>query len=166
MEELREVGTHVRRTLEAVRAMALGLCPVGVDGGSLAQSLRQLAARYESSDRWQCSVEIDGATDRHLEDEVATHLFLIAQEALSNAIRHGKATRADIRLSITSARLVLSVQDNGCGFDTTEHDATSGLGLRLMQYRAHMIGGIVKVQSERDRGTRVEAHLPGVRLSS
>jgi PAS domain S-box-containing protein len=163
--ELREVGMHVRRTLEAVRALALGLCPVGVDGGGLAQSLRQLAARYEASDRWHCSVEIDGATDRHLDDEVATHLFLIAQEALSNAIRHGQATRANIRLSITSARLVLSVQDNGRGFDTTGH-STPGLGLQLMQYRARMIGGIVKVQSKPQGGTRVEAHLPGVRLSS
>jgi PAS domain S-box-containing protein len=163
--ELREVGTHVRRTLEAVRALALGLCPVGVDGGGLAQSLRQLAARYESSDRWHCSVEVDGATDRHLDDEVATHLFLIAQEALSNAIRHGQATRANIRLSITSARLVLSVQDNGRGFDATEH-SKSGLGLQLMQYRARMIGGIVKVQSEPAGGTCVEAQLPGLRLSS
>ena len=85
---------------------------------------------------------------------LGTHLFRIAQEAVSNAIKHGKAKQVLIRLSAAGPKIVLMVKDNGLGLpkDLTQ---TKGMGLRIMHYRASLIGGTLAVQRDLDGGTSV-----------
>src|ERR1043166_7532672 len=75
----------------------------------------------------------------------ATHLFRIAQEAVSNAIKHGKTERISISLRTSRGRIILKVSDNGIGFPKTD-SKDKGMGLRIMQSRAGMIGGTMAIE--------------------
>jgi signal transduction histidine kinase len=90
---------------------------------------------------------------------VASHLYHIAQEAVSNAIKHGKARHIEIHLRGTSASAVLMVRDSGCGIapGPREH---SGMGLDIMKHRATMIGGALAIASN-GHGTTVTCRFPG-----
>ncbi len=160
--ELREIVQHVQRTLESVRGLAFGLCPVGVDGGGLGESLQRLAARYAIANTWRCSVETIGSGDSQLDKDVATHVFMIAQEALANAVRHGHATLARVRLEVGADHMVLTVDDNGVGMSNSR-SRRPGIGLELMRYRARLLGGVLNIGPGQPTGTRVELVLPVLR---
>jgi len=93
------------------------------------------------------SVEIDN-------DNEATHLYRIAQEAVSNATRHAKASAIWIRLEQMDGRLVLEVQDNGIGLQSAAMPG-KGVGLRLMEHRCAMIGGNFAIDLRADGGTSI-----------
>ena len=159
--ELREIVQHLQRTVESVRGLAFGLCPVGVDGGGLVESLRRLAGRYEIANTWRCSVQTVGNGDAKMDKDAATHVFMIAQEALANAVRHGRATQAQIRLEVNAGCISLTIDDNGSGI-ATRRTQKSGLGLELMRYRARLLGGIINIGPGEKLGTRVELVLPAL----
>ena len=83
------------------------------------------------------------------------HLYYIVQEALLNAVNHGKSTEVIITLAAEADRWKLTVQDNGTGFQTAVK-GRSGLGVRIMKYRAKVIGATLNLHSELQRGTRIE----------
>jgi len=95
----------------------------------------------------------------------ATHLYRIAQESITNAIKHGRSERIEIRLSSTPKRIILAVLDDGVGFDATARRG-EGMGLRIMDHRAQMIGGTVVVQKRAGRGTTVVCTLQKPKESS
>src|SRR5437667_391447 len=82
----------------------------------------------------------------------ATHLFHIAQEATNNALRHARPTRIDIHLIALPDALVLSIRDDGVGLPA-EPNPQSGVGLRLMRYRASLIGGVLQIGAAEKQGT-------------
>ena len=84
----------------------------------------------------------------------ATHLFRIAQEAVSNAIKHGHAKKISIRLAAGAEQLQLSVQDNGSGFPEKKSHG-QGMGLRIMQSRIGMVGGTLRIENLRGGGVTV-----------
>lgn len=88
------------------------------------------------------------------DNTVATHLYRIAQEAVDNAIKHGKAKQISIELSRETSTGILSVTDNGTGFPEMADD-NGGLGLRIMRHRAEMIQGSLEIRRGRSRGTVV-----------
>jgi signal transduction histidine kinase len=87
------------------------------------------------------------------DNAVATHLYRIAQEAVSNAIKHGKARHIEMVLTAKTDCVILAVNDDGCGIPSAP--PRTGAGLRIMQYRAGMIGGSVVVQRREPVGTSV-----------
>jgi len=93
------------------------------------------------------------------DNTMATHLYRIAQEAVTNALRHGRAQRIDIALSSTPARITLAVSNDGVRF-RKRPGARKGMGLGIMKYRAGKIGGNVVVQSGTERGTEVICTVP------
>jgi signal transduction histidine kinase len=86
-------------------------------------------------------------------------LFRIAQEAIHNAIVRGGANRIELELAITNGRITLAIRDDGKGFDPSKK-AGSGMGLRLMQYRAHSINATFQLSSQPGAGTLVQCSLP------
>jgi signal transduction histidine kinase len=90
---------------------------------------------------------------------IGAHLFRIAQEALSNAIRHGEATGITISLTSTHHRLTLAIIDDGVGLSVTPEEST-GMGLHIMNYRARMIGATLQAERHAARGTIVRCILP------
>jgi hypothetical protein len=152
-----EIARHVREAISQTRALARGLSPVMVGSDGLMSALTGLAANTERLFRVRCQFECEPPVLVH-NHSVATHLYRIAQEAVSNAIKHGQTRRVVIRLQEESGRTVLLVRDFGKGLPT-ELPEPRGMGLRIMQYRAGMIGGSLVVQREPEGGTSVVCSL-------
>lgn len=153
-----EIARHVREAISQTRSLARGLSPVTLESEGLALGLQELAANTEKMFGISCRVECP-APVRVTATPAATHLYRIAQEAVSNAFKHGKASQVTIRLELDGARIRLTVLDNGSGFSQApnSHD---GMGLRIMQYRAGMLGGTLTVERNPAGGTRVVCLVP------
>ena len=85
---------------------------------------------------------------------VATHLYRIAQEAITNAVKHGRAKSIVVNLNSSADRATLTITDDGAGFPAGA-SATGGLGLRIMKYRAEMIGASLRIGPADSKGTTV-----------
>jgi len=115
--------------------------------------LEELAASVTELFKVPC--ELDCPRPVRVEDDsVATHLYRITQEAVTNSLKHGRAQKIKIGLSATPKRIILSVGDDGVGIKKSAGRKT-GLGLRIMSYRAGMIGGTLVVQAKPEGGTDV-----------
>jgi signal transduction histidine kinase len=152
-----EIARHVRDAISQTRALARGLSPVTLESEGLASALLELAASTEKIFGVSCRVEcpppppVPGPA-------VATHLYRIAQEAVSNALKHGKASKIVFRLISVNKRTVLEIIDNGTGFPEPMPEQ-KGLGLRFMRYRAGMIGGELSFAKKPGGGTVVSCSL-------
>ncbi len=149
----------IEEAIEVTRSLAHGLSPVAlqVDGLHIAlQDLRSFAARH-----FQLECVFRGEDGAFVgEPASATHLYRIAQEAITNAVRHGKATQIIIQIARDGDSTVLTVLDNGCGIDETGFPTGSGLGLRAMAHRAELMGAAFQVRRRTEGGTMVECRLP------
>lgn len=146
------------QAVDQARSLARGLFPVELAATGLMHALRALAVTvngiYGVSCRFVCAKPVlihDNPT--------AIHLYRIAQEAVQNAIRHGKAARVVIELSATNDAVVLCVQDNGQGFPQVLPEMR-GLGLEIMKYRARTIGGQLNHKPDARKGTVLTCVLP------
>lgn len=147
-----EIARHVREAIAQTRSLARGLSPVVLESEGLMAALQELSESTEKVFRVKCEFDCPRPV-LVSNNTVATHLYRIAQEAMANAIRHGKAKRLEIQLVESGDKIVLTVRDNGTGFKTTDA-SVKGMGLRIMQYRAGMIGGTTTFQNEQ-RGALV-----------
>lgn len=140
------------------RSLARGLHPVAPEANGLMSALEDLATRV--SDLFKVSCHFACAQPVLIEDNtMATHLYRIAQEAVNNALKHGKAQQIVIGLSSTPERIILAVNDDGVGFKRSER-RSKGLGLRIMNHRAAMIGGNFTVQKKAGGGTTAVCNVP------
>jgi len=150
----------VNNAIENTRNLARGLSPVSAERGGLMAALRSLAAR--ASERYGLHVEFKDAVTRplHLNDAFATHLYRIAQEALTNVVRHSFASEVSICLETIGEELQLRIDDNGRGFAQASQDSVVGLGLKMMRYRAQMIGGDLVLETSAGGGASVRCTCP------
>jgi PAS domain S-box-containing protein len=152
-ERIREIGKHVRSTLEETRLLAHGVSPVAHTEEGLMQALellaRETARLFDIRCRFDCPRPV--AVHNH---SAATHLYRITQEAVQNAIRHGRASEVDIQLETADGLARLTIADNGSGIDRKPEDQ-GGMGIRIMHHRAAMIGGTVTIHPRRGGGTEV-----------
>lgn len=147
-----QIAAHVRDAITQTRMLAHGLCPVVLESEGLMSALQELANATTKMFGVDCVFRCDHPVHIH-DNTTATHLYRIAQEAVSNAIKHGRSRRIEVGLAAESNRVFLAVKDNGCGIPATP--PRTGAGLRIMQYRAGMIGGSVIVQRGEPDGTTV-----------
>jgi PAS domain S-box-containing protein len=157
-EQASEIAQLIREAIEHTRLLARGLAPILLEAEGLMEALRSLAARTSHFFRVECSFRCPAPTFIH-EVTVATYLYRIAQEAITNAIKHGKAKTVEIRLATTSDSLMLAIQDDGVGF-SEKGRSFSGMGLRIMQYRADLIGGHFMIETGPGAGTTVICTVP------
>jgi two-component system sensor kinase FixL len=155
-----EAAAEIRRLVEQAlghsRALAHGLAPVDVHGTELIPALEGLAHDTASLCGIECVFEVRGQP--RIRDEVtATALYRIAQEAVTNALRHAEASKMWIRLAESEDGVELVVKDDGRGLAREESTVRRGRGLghRLMAMRAERIGGILDMTSRPGRGTTV-----------
>ena len=121
-------------------------------------ALQQLSSEVEDVFGVSCQLQCENPV---LIDDVslATHLYHISQEAVSNAIKHGNPQKVLIQLTAEQGRGTLLIRDDGKGI--TEHPAhTQGMGLHIMNYRAGVIGGSLEVRRDTTRGTVVACIFP------
>jgi signal transduction histidine kinase len=132
--------------------------PVPVDGDGLAGALRDLASVTRQLDGVECSFHCDEPVFTP-DNFYARHLYRIAQEAVSNAVRHGEATRIEIRLCQDERVLILTVEDNGRGFPAQE-SKSKGLGLKVADYRARQMGAALAIEPGKTGGVVVSCRVP------
>lgn len=149
----------VRDALEGVRAASRGLVPVPVESGGLAMALRELAQSVDEQERIRCTVDSDGDF-RFSDDLKATHMYRIAQEAVTNATRHSRGSSIVIRLQCPDHSVLLEVLDDGVGISDDVVEQDGGLGLQTMRHRASVIGAHLVVQRREEGGTVVRCVLP------
>jgi len=152
-----DIARHVRDVIGETRSLARGLSPFVLESEGLISALRELAATTERWFNAKCHFTHDG-TVSVADLLAATHLYRIAQEAVTNAIKHGKASAVEISLTNTNHKILLAVSDNGLGFGPAAQ-AGSGMGLPTMNYRAGRIGATLLVQTPAKGGTRILCFL-------
>jgi two-component system, LuxR family, sensor kinase FixL len=163
-KQVSEIAGHVRDAISHTRSLARGLSPVTIESEGLMSALHELATNTDKMFRVQCRCDFDGPVAIH-DHAMATHLFRIAQEAVSNAIKHGKATEIVITLRQARGRIVLGIRDNGKGMAPKPVNQ-NGMGLRIMQSRASMIGGTMAIEPNQDGGVSVTCAVREDRLGS
>jgi len=156
--EAAKIVKLVNESIRMTRELARGLLPVISEAHGLMSALTHWAAEVSELFHVACCLECVDPVFVH--DEVlADHLYRLAQEAVNNAIKHGHADHIAIGLAVVKGGGVLTVRDDGCGFDVVTR-SQSGLGLRIMNYRAKMIGGSLNIQSSVNGGTVVRCLFP------
>jgi signal transduction histidine kinase len=148
-----ELSQHLQGLAQEMRTLARGLSPVELDPEGLSDALAALA-RSVPEGRFS-----HAGTVRLRDDTAATHLYRIAQEAVNNALKHASARRIDIRLECRGRKVILSVEDDGCGIVPMRR-RRGRLGLAIMRYRAQALGGRLEVAPRPDGGTRVRCVVP------
>jgi PAS domain S-box-containing protein len=145
------------QALAQTRSLARGLHPVKAEPNGLMSALEELASRTELLYHYPCCFSCRRPV--FIEDnDTATHLYRITQEAVTNAVKHSKPTRIDIKLSQNGQEICLLVRDDGIGLPE-KPPKKGGMGLRIMQYRAGMIGGLLAIQKVPQGGTEVSCSL-------
>jgi PAS domain S-box-containing protein len=154
LPQLSKITELLAHTIQSTRSLARGLAPVNLERGGLPEALRHLAARC--TDMYSLNCRFDDRTLRlpELDEGSATHLYRIAQEATTNAARYARCKSVQIELRSTPRKLHLSITDDGIGLSRGLAHGKPGLGLKIMEYRAHMMGGTVAFE-EPGVGTRV-----------
>lgn len=158
--ELADLRALVARTMDGVRRIVVDLGPTVLDDLGLASSVEWLAERMRVDGRMRVDLDLD--VDREPPRPVALAMFRVAQEALTNVLRHARASSVSVRLTRDDGHLRLAVSDDGLGFDVeaAERRSEESVGLLGMTERIALVGGELSIESDPGRGTTVVASVP------
>jgi signal transduction histidine kinase len=145
-------------SVRQARDLSHGLVPVQLDETGLPAALHELAATTTRLLPVACKFEVSGQTEAARNGK-ATHLYRIAQEAIHNATKHGKAHNIGIRLSANRSATSLSISDDGIGLPQNA-DIANGVGISIMRYRANLMDGEFVIESSKGGGTTVSCTIP------
>lgn len=161
VERVHRITAHLDQVREQLRRLSHEVHPPILDELGLVPALQFLAEGIEK--RTGLVVTVEGSTPRELPPSVNTTLYRVVQEALANVTRHGRATRASVRMWKEGGELHCLVRDNGVGFDVSMACTRSmprGLGLIGMEERIRALGGDFHIISGRGQGTTIRISLP------
>ncbi len=159
LSQITKISDLLARAIQSTRSLARGLAPVNLERGGLPEALKHLAARCTDMYNLQCTFSLNGQKVPELEEVAATHLYRVAQEATTNAARYARAKSISIELRTVARKLQLSIADDGIGLTAGLAHGKPGMGLKIMEYRARMLGGSVAFE-EPDRGTKIVLVAP------
>lgn len=148
-----DLAELLRDAVVQTRDLAHQLIPAHVSQVGLPLALQSLSQSVSRLQDINCTFEKRGPS-QDFDDEVASHFYRIAQEAISNATKHGNAHNIGITLSTEKGLTTLSIQDDGTGFDPAMVNGT-GIGLQVMRYRARLNGSELKIDQPEQGGTRI-----------
>jgi signal transduction histidine kinase len=148
----------IEEAIDLTRKMAKGLFPLELEGEGLAGALRELCRSTANRYRVKCEFSGDLQTAT-LDSTTATYLYRIAQEAVTNAVKHGHVSQVNVGLSRPDGDVTLSISDDGIGFPASL-PADRGLGLRIMANRARMIGATFSAKNKPEGGVVIVCGLP------
>lgn len=154
--QLRESQSEVRRSVWNLRSVKL-------EEATLPEALQQLGKALADTHGPKVEVQCQGEL-LHVPPGVASHLFRVAQEGVTNALKHAQAKRIDILLAFTPEAVALQIQDDGCGFDPASARGPDHFGLRGLQERAQALQAVLEIDSHPGQGTRVRLTVPPARL--
>lgn len=157
--DLEDIIRQLNGAIRSARSLARGLSPVRPTREGLMEGFVELANHVRELHGMHVGIDVDLPDGIMLDESVATHLYRIAQEGVLNAARHAAATRIQLRLRVAGPDLELQVADDGNGFDPLQH-GRGGTGLRVMGFRAQLVGGYLSVESRSGAGTVLRCHCP------
>jgi two-component system sensor histidine kinase UhpB len=161
IERLQSMVASVDDSIQLVRKVASSLRPSVLDDLGLIPALQWQAREFEARAGIPCKAELSAQLAGQVFDpDLATVLFRVAQELLTNIMRHARASRAQLILREEGDGLLLEVTDDGCGIRERDHVEPTTLGLRGMQERVALYGGRLEMKGESDKGTIVRVWLP------
>ncbi|MHC4662699.1 MAG: sensor histidine kinase [Planctomycetota bacterium] len=157
VRDVKVVTEFIENVIEQVHALSKGLLPVPEEAEGLITALKELASNSEEMYGVSCPFKYDGGTP--VKDKtIATHLYRIAQEALSNAVKHGNAEQVSITLASGNNEITLAVENDGLDFPELS-GTVEGLGLNIMEYRAREIGASLDIGRKSGGGTIVRCRI-------
>jgi signal transduction histidine kinase len=148
-----KISGMINETIDQTRGVARGLFPVRLDEKGLPAALEELASNASEVFKINCRFIAEGPPVA-VENEIALHLYYIVLEALANAAKHSGGSNVEITLQPSGDRWLLTIQDDGVGFSLPARDQ-EGMGLRILHYRARVIGATLNLQSQPGSGTVV-----------
>jgi two-component system sensor histidine kinase NreB len=152
-----EITRHIRETITRTRLLSHNLSPVPLEADGLMLALSELAAGTQAMTGIQCGF-VSAESVLFPDANAATHLYRIAQEAVNNALKHSRADKIGISLADQDGSWTMSVTDDGRGF-APRSQKHSGLGLRMMQFRAQLIGASLDIDAAPGKGVRITCAL-------
>jgi PAS domain S-box-containing protein len=164
----RRLAALLDQTISESRQVARGLFPVRLDVEGLAAALEELAESTRERFQTECRLENHCVVSLPAHP-AATHIYRIAQEAIMNAVKHGRPRNIRVRISTDAHQLHLTVEDDGRGISSAAvAGVLSGMGLKIMEYRARTLGGTFAVYAGHPNGTTVSCCFPlaGTRKST
>ena len=153
-----ELAGFLRDAVAQTRNLARGLVPVQMDEAGLASALEELATSATRLLGIRCTYETAGVSMIR-DNGVAMHLYRIAQEAINNATKHGKARNIVVSLINDGSMTTLRISDDGAGISKTTN-GSDGMGLGLMYYRARLVGGELQIEEPPAGGTVISCNVP------
>ncbi len=153
-----QISSLLKEAVTQARNLSHGLYPVDPQPDGLMVALRELATNVRTMFNIDCVFRCPSSV-MIADNSAATHLYRIAQESVQNAIRHGKASGLTIELLTTRNGIQLSVSDNGIGFPNADQLKT-GMGLRTMNHRAHVVGATFSMTRLPKGGSRMTCNMP------
>lgn len=159
---LGEIAEAASQALGEVRSVVHDLLPLHLERMGLVEAMRDAATRVAGASGIAITCTL-ADVDNHVPPEIALKLFRVAQEGLNNVVKHSRATEASIEVTLEPARIRMTIQDNGRGFDPDEISPTSagdGFGLVGMAERTRMMGGDLTIESAPGRGTTITISVP------
>jgi signal transduction histidine kinase len=157
--EAQKIEKLLLQSVEQVRNLAKGFYPVELERRGLFFALGEIAHTTEQTFGVRCTVKVSESDGIEPKGPPAIQLFRIAQEAVYNAVKHARAKQITIQLATTDGRTSLVVQDDGIGLPPSVNEA-KGMGLRIMDYRARMIGAQFDLRRGPNGGTIVTCSFP------
>lgn len=161
--DLLEIRDLVSETMEQIRLLAHDLRPPIVDSFSLNLALENMCKEFAQRTNYQATYRGE-ELPKPLSDEVTISFYRFVKEALTNVMKHAQATQVEVVLRLEDDRVVVSVADNGRGFDYEEgnawQDRSGGIGLAGMRERFDLLGGQLEINSVTGKGTTITAYAP------
>ena len=148
-----KISDMINQAIDQTRGVARGLFPVRLEEKGLVAALEELASNAREVFKLHCRFVVEGPPVT-VENEIALHLYYIVLEALANAAKHSGGSNVAITLQPSGDRWLLTIQDDGVGFSLSARNK-EGMGLRILHYRARVIGATLNLQSKPGSGTTV-----------
>lgn len=155
--DAKHIADLIQKVMQQARELSRGLYAAELEAHGIVEALKQLVVNVNATTNIQCQLVCDLSVA--FEDkEKAGHIYRIAQEALNNALRHSLATQIVLTITKDAENFGLEIKDNGIGFSNA--GPSSGMGLKIMRYRADIIGGTFNAAGEVGSGSIISITVP------
>ncbi|MFI5253601.1 MAG: PAS domain S-box protein [Bacteroidota bacterium] len=164
LERLRSIKNQIELMIDEIRRLSANLRPLALDNFGLVAALKLLCKDFEKNHSLLVHFETNDASLRHFDTQIEIALYRIAQEALTNIAKHAQVTEARLSFDSTGDRLLLSIKDEGIGFQYPQQIAAEsggqGFGILSMKERTELLGGTFSIGSTLNSGTVLTAQIP------
>ncbi len=159
LEQFNKAVSYLKQAMVETRNLSHNLMPQVIENYGLAIAVQELIANVEKNKKITFSYYYN-IEKEDLSRKKRINIYRIIQECLNNIIKHSDATKVSIQLIKDKVDLMLTIEDNGVGFDGSNSDFNAGLGLRSIKTRVFIMGGIFDIETRKDRGTLISVSIP------